>query len=186
MSWSKVKQNLESFLSPTLVGRVEYRATGYRYLPDKAGTCYIAVDKKNVLDMGDKTNPIRWYQSEMEIKQDSAIRVPVDEEEFAALRRETGGRVPEDRLLVMARGRKLTGLAKDLMAAQAALGKSNFAVVANQFLSMPIEESLESKDMVLNILALIDKRVGKKRLMNMRDKMQLKHPAVQFFYELRI
>jgi hypothetical protein len=186
MSWSKVKQNLESFLSPALVGRVEYRATGYRYLPDKAGICYIAVDKKNVLDMGDKTNTIRWYQSELEIKQDSTIRVPVDNEELAAIREETKGLVPEDRLLVMARGRKLTGLAKDLMAAQAALGKSNFAVTANQFLSMPIEESLESNDMVLNILALIDKRVGKKRLLNMRDKMQLKHPAVQFFYELRI
>ncbi|MDL1164205.1 hypothetical protein P0100_24770 [Yersinia pestis] len=48
MSWSKLKQQLESFLSPALAGRVEYRATGYRYLPDKAGLCYISGDKKNV------------------------------------------------------------------------------------------------------------------------------------------
>lgn len=46
MSWSKLKQQLESFLSPALVGRVEYRATSYRYSPDKSGNCYITVDKK--------------------------------------------------------------------------------------------------------------------------------------------
>ena len=55
MAWSKLKQHLESFLSPALYGRVEYRATSYRYLPDKAGLCYIAVDKKNVLNMSDTT-----------------------------------------------------------------------------------------------------------------------------------
>ncbi|GEM_PF-5708817 len=37
MSWSKLKQQLEGFLSPALEGRVEYRAPGYRYLPGKSG-----------------------------------------------------------------------------------------------------------------------------------------------------
>ena len=37
MSWSKLKQNLESFLCPALQGRVEFRASSYRYLPDKEG-----------------------------------------------------------------------------------------------------------------------------------------------------
>ena len=45
MSWSKLKR-LESFLSPALVGRVEYRATSYRYAMNKSGDCYIAVDKR--------------------------------------------------------------------------------------------------------------------------------------------
>lgn len=46
MSWSKLKQQLEGFLSPALIERVEYRAPGYRYLPDKSGICYISVDKR--------------------------------------------------------------------------------------------------------------------------------------------
>lgn len=46
MSWSKLKQQLESFRCPALDGRVEYRATSYRYLIDKPGICYIAVDKR--------------------------------------------------------------------------------------------------------------------------------------------
>lgn len=49
MSWSKMKQQLESFLCPALHGRVEYLSSSYRYSPDKAGLCYIAVDKRKYL-----------------------------------------------------------------------------------------------------------------------------------------
>ena len=83
MGWSKLKQNLESFLCPVLYGRVEYLATSYRYLPDKAGLCYITVDKKKVLNMSDITNTlIKWYQTEQEIKNDSDIQIPINNEEI--------------------------------------------------------------------------------------------------------
>ncbi|RJE84744.1 hypothetical protein D3P07_22795 [Paenibacillus sp. 1011MAR3C5] len=186
MSWSKLKQQLESFLSPSLQGKVEYRATGYRYLPDKAGICYITVDKKNILNMNDATTLIKWYTSEQEIKNDSRIDIPISHEQLEAVRMNTDGKIPEDRLIVIARSRKLSELAKELMAAQASLSKSNFITVANQFLSTSIEESIESKDIILNILALADRRVGKKRILNMSEKIKLKHPAVQYFYELRL
>ncbi|ATP39856.1 hypothetical protein CSE16_07190 [Solibacillus sp. R5-41] len=186
MTWSKLKQNLESFLSPALHGMVEYRATGYRYLPDKAGLCYIAVDKKNVLNMSDKTTLIRWYQTEQEIKNDSDIQIPINNDEIESVRKETKGVVPEDRLQVIARGRKISECAKEIFSAQSSLSKSNFIVVATKFLSTPIEESLESNDILLNILALVDRRIGKKRILNMAEKMKLKHPIVQYFYELRL
>jgi len=186
MSWSKLKQQLESFLSPSLQGKVEYRATGYRYVPDKAGICYIAVDKKNILNMNDAATSIKWYASEQEIKSDPGIDIPVSTEQIEAVRNDTGGKIPEDRLIVIARSRKIAELAKELMAAQASLSKSNFITVANRFLSTSIEESIESKDILLNILALMDRRVGKKRILNMSDNIRLKHPAVQYFYELRL
>ncbi|MFD0716846.1 hypothetical protein [Paenibacillus sp. GCM10027626] len=186
MSWSKLKQNLEGFLCPALYGRFEYRATSYRYLPDKAGLCYIMVDKKNVLNMSDTTNKIKWYQTELEIKNDSNIQIPISNEEMEAVRKETQGNVPEDRLKVIVRNRKITEHAKELLSAQAALSKSNFVVAANKFLSTSIEESIESQDILLNVLALVDRRVGKKRILNMSEKMKLKHPVVQYFYELRL
>lgn len=184
MAWSKLKQQLESFLSPALYGRVEYLSTSYRYLPDKAGLCYMAVDKKNVLNMSDTF--IRWYQTELEIKNDATIQIPINNEEIDAIRKDTNGSVPEDRLKVIARSRKISEYAKDLLSAQSSLSKSNFIVVANKFLSTSIEESLESNDILLNILALVDRRVGKKRILNMTEKMKLKHPIVQYFFELRL
>jgi hypothetical protein len=185
MSWSKLKQQLEGFLSPALHGRVEYRAPGYRYLPDKSGICYISVDKKNVLNMNDKTNSIRWYQTELEIKNDPDIQIPISHDEIEAVRRAAKGTVPEDRLIVMARSRKSSEHAKELLSAQASLSKSNFIVEATKYLSSSIEESIESNDILLNILALVDRRVGKKRILNMSETMKLKHPIVQYFYELR-
>lgn len=185
MSWSKLKQQLESFLSPSLHGKVEYRAPGYRYLPDKSGICYISVDKKNILSMSDKGSIIRWYQTELEIKNDPNIQIPISNDEIEAVRKDTKGTIPEDRLKVVARNRKISDYAKDLLSAQVSLSKSNFIVVANKFLCTSIEESLESSDILLNILALVDKRVGKKRIVNMSEKIKLKHPIVQYFYELR-
>ncbi|KTD83147.1 SF0329 family protein [Paenibacillus etheri] len=185
MSWSKLKQQLESFLCPALYGRVEYRASSYRYLPDKSGNCYISVDKKNVLNMNDRTSSIRWYQTEQEIKNDSDLQIPVNQEEIEAVRKDSKGTIPEDRLIVIARSRKISEVAKELLSAQTSLSKSNFIVVANKFLSTSIEESIESNDILLNILALVDRRVGKKRILNMSEKMKLKHPIVQYFYELR-
>src|SRR5690554_1577628 len=133
MNWSKLKQILESFLSPALYGRVEYRSTSYRYLPDKAGHCYIAVDKRNVLNMIDNTNLISWYQTELEIKNDPNIHIPINDEDIEAVRKDTKGVIPEDRLIVIARGRKISEHAKELLLAQSALSKSNFVVVANDF-----------------------------------------------------
>jgi hypothetical protein len=186
MSWSKLKQQLESFRCPALDGRVEYTATSYRYVTDKAGLCYITVDKRNVLNMSDATNPIKWYLTELEVKNDSSIQLPVSHEEIEAVRRDNKGAIPEDRLKVIARSRKITEYAKELMLAQSSLSKTNFIVVANKFLSTSIEDSLESNDIMLNILALVDRRVGRKRILNMADKIRLKHPIVQYFYELRL
>ena len=185
MVWSKMKQQLESFLCPALVGRVEYRATSYRYTAHKTGRCYITVDKKEVFNMCDATTRIKWYQTEQEIKNDSDIHIPVSMEDIDRVRQDTFGKVPEERLLVIARNRNLSDYAQVIIESQAILCKSDFYAAANTFLTNSIEESLESKDPLLNIFALVDRRIGKKRILNMEEKIRLKHPIVQYFYELR-
>ena len=55
-----------------------------------------------------------------------------------------------------------------------------------RFLTMPIDDCLKSNEILLNIFALVDRRVGKRRLMNLEEQMSLKHPIVQYFYKLRI
>ena len=186
MIWSKLKQLLESYLSPALIGRVEYSSTSYRYLPDKAGTCNIMVDKRNVFNMADTAALIKWYQTEQELKSDPNIQIHIRDEEIEGTRKAAKGPIPEERLIVITRNRKLSEYAKELLAAQTALSKSNFNDVASKFLAISIDESLESDHILLNTLALVDRRVGKKRLLNMADKIALKHPIVKYFYELRL
>lgn len=185
MAWSKIRQQLDNFLYPGLKGILQYGATGYRYTPDKSGMNYITINKKNIFNMNDTTTTIKWYQTEQEIKNDKNIILPISHEEIEAIRTETKGTVPEDRLIIMARNKKIVVYAKEILIAQSNLSKSNFQVAGNLFLSTSIEDSLESSDILLNILALVDKRVGKKRLLKISDIIRLKHPVVQYFYNLR-
>lgn len=186
MIWSKMKQQLESFLAPALAGRVEYRATSYRYAPDKSGRCYITVDKREVFNMCDISTMIKWYSTEQEIKNDLDTEIQITEEDIDRVRRDSTGAIPEERLAVIARNRKISEYAKEIMASQAVLSKSDFYDAANRFLSGSIEECLNSKEILFNIFAIVDRRVGKKRLVNMKEKMKTKHPIVQYFYELRL
>ncbi|CAM3560933.1 PIN domain-containing protein [Paenibacillus glucanolyticus] len=80
--------------------------------------------------MSDTTGLIRWYQTEQENKNDPDIQIPVDNEEIEAVRKNTKGTVPEDRLQVIARSRKIFVHAKELLSAKSALSKPNFIVVA--------------------------------------------------------
>ena len=185
MIWSKMKQQLESFISPALSGRVEYRASSYLYRADKAGQCYITADKKDVFNMSDSTTNIKWYKTEQEIKNDPDVKIPINQEDIETVRKNMNGNVPEQRLVIIVRDRKIADYAKEMLAAQASLSKSDFNATANIFLSLSLEECLESKDILLNVFALVDRRLGKKRILSLEDKMKLKHPIVQYFYYLR-
>jgi hypothetical protein len=185
MAWSKIRQQLDNYLFPGLKGILIYDATGYRYAPDKSGMNYITINKKKIFNMKDTTTTIKWYQTEQEIKNDKSIFLPVSNQEIEAIRTETNGKVPEDRLMILARNKKIVIYAKELLAAQSALSKSDFQATANKYLSNSIEDSLESSDILLNVLALVDKRVGKKRLIKISEMIKLKHPVVQYFYDLR-
>ncbi len=186
MVWNKTKQQLEGFLTPSLVGIVDYKASAYKYRADKSGNCYITVRKKEVLNVKDASASIDWYQTEQEIKGADALRIHVTKEDIEVVRQKSGGKIPEDRLELIAQRYKLSQYAKDVLEAQSNLYQSDFQKTANLFLTTSIDKCLESDDIILNILAIIDRRVGKKRLENLDFKMQMKHSAVQYFYHLRL
>jgi hypothetical protein len=75
----------------------------------------ITLDKKNIFNMRDITTLIRWYQTEQEIKNDPDIQIPIYNEEIEAVRKDIKGTVPEDCLIVIARNRKISEYAKELL-----------------------------------------------------------------------
>lgn len=185
-SWSKVKQQLESFLCPDLKGRIEYRVSSYRYAHDRVGRCCIVVDKQEIFQMNSEKYGIRWYQNEQEIVKDEMFRVYVTEEEIDLfLENAQNANIPRERVPQIISKRKKSDVAKAIMDAQVVMSKSDFQKVANTFITSPIEECLNGKDILLNVLAIMDRRVGKNRLRKMEQHMRLKHPIVQYFYELR-
>ncbi len=67
------------------------------------------------------------------------------------------------------------------------LSVGDFVQAATDFLQMPITDALESDNCQIRILAVLDRRVGKRRLRQLQDSELYKSsPAwVRQFYELR-
>jgi hypothetical protein len=186
MVWNKLKKQLESFLSESLVGKVEYLPSGYRYLPDKAPQCYITVDKFEVFNTNKCGSFFKWYATETDVKKDPSIEIVITALEIDQIKKDLHANVPEEKLQSIAKTRKLTQLAKKIYREQEKLFKSDFQKTALNFLSDSIENSLECDDILVNVLAIMDRRVGKKRLLTLKNKMKMKHAIVRYFYDLRM
>ena len=181
MKWSKAKQLIEEKLAPALKGRVTYTVSSYRFAHDKSGRANLTVDGVDIFNLAKET-PIHWYPTVQDAKKDASVELPVYETEMESLRNQG---IPEDRIMMVARKRKLAGWGDAVFKAQTALFKTDFTKEAEHFLSCSLEQALDSEEILMNIFALLDGRLGKKRLRNMEQKMKSKHPAVQYFYQLR-
>lgn len=183
MIWSKAKQKLEEFLNNSLAGIVEYQASGYSYVPGKKSLCYIVVNKKKIFNMKNSETNITWYENEQEVKNDNSININITSEDIDEIRTDS---IPEDRLILMAKKRKLSKIAKKIYISQTNLLKTDFQKTVLKFLTDPVESSLTSDDILLNIFAISDRRIGKKRLAKMKRDFEIKHSVVKYFYDLRV
>lgn len=55
-----------------------------------------------------------------------------------------------------------------------------------EFDNQCIEESLNSENMIIRIFAILDRRVGKKRLINMHRTLNPQEEVFNLFYSIRI
>lgn len=55
-----------------------------------------------------------------------------------------------------------------------------------EFDNQSIDKSLVSDNLIVRILAVLDRRIGKRRLISMRDFMEEEPPVFQEFYAIRI
>lgn len=55
-----------------------------------------------------------------------------------------------------------------------------------EFNNQSIEESLASENLLIKIFALLDRRVGKRRLIKMKSEMLKESEVIQLFYHIRI
>lgn len=186
MVWNKLKKKLEEFLTPGMIDHIKYMPSGYRYNKMRQARCHLKVDGKELFNMNDASTGIRWYQTEQEVKSDPTGWIHVTEDDVEAMRQQFGPNIPEERLMIVARDRKISQYAKDLIDAQKQLEKTDFLTIANTFMTTPIDQSLMSDGIMLNILAMIDRRVGKNRLNRMRSIFEMKHPVVRYIYNTRL
>src|SRR5262245_45175506 len=139
MRWSKLKQRIESGIAPSLAGRVQLMVTRYRNAPDAEGRWAVVVDGQEIGGLG----CIVADQEQHELISAAAAELDVS----------------------MAEAQNVGDTA---LCANARHTVPMFCGALFEYTNMSLESALNSSDAVLRSLALLDARLGKRRLKTIR------------------
>lgn len=157
-TWSGTRKKLEEdYLCPALRGRVRYFATTYRESHDREGRAAILVDGVEVLKSSYYEYAPAFWKLQSELRR-------LEEADWREAAPKAGQTVLEDGLFDQ----------RDFYAA--------FQELDNQ----SIEASLASENPIVRIFALLDRRLGKRRLVALKETMEQELDWVRPFYFLRM
>jgi hypothetical protein len=155
--WSKTKKQLNELRCQSLKGRVDIHLTNYRNAHDQVGRAYITVDNKEILNMCTIISERSVYRKEAEL-------VNQTNKDFSL----------EVQLKAM-----------DIVMSEGVFAQYDFLNAVEEFLTLSIDKALKSNNMAILILALLDRRTGKRTLIKMKDSIKEELDIVQYFYHLR-
>lgn len=161
--WSKAKKQLKSFTCESLSSRLDFQVINYRRAHDQLGRAVITVDKVEKLNMCTITAEREEYYRER------AIRKQLDNFNF------------DD----VFHNRDIQDEAHQMLKSEAIYGQYDFFFALEQYFNASVQDSLQSSDILIKILCLLDRRIGKRTLMKMNDTIASEHPLVQYFFKLR-
>ena len=163
-SWNDAKKRLEEdFLAPSLRGRVSYFLTRYTHAHDEAGRVAVRVDGEELLRGYD----MDWWAHSTEFKEEGLRRFPELKKPGTA-----------DEFW-----QRVGNLAVD----RGCIGTWDFYVAYETFENQGIEESLHGENSLVRLFAILDRRVGKRRLRTLWQEGWGRDPAWLLpFFRLRM
>ncbi|MEK3805429.1 hypothetical protein MHB63_02355 [Bacillus sp. FSL H8-0547] len=161
--WSKAKKRLMSLVCESLHSRVDFQVINYRKAHDQLGRAVISVDKVEKLSMCTITAEREEYYRERD------IRIQLDDFSY-------------DNVF---NNRAIQERAQEQLNMEGIYAQYDFFSAVEEFFNSPIEVSLKSNDMLIKILCILDRRVGKRTLRKMEESISEEKSLVQNFYKLR-
>jgi len=165
MQWSKAKRRAESLLAPSVAGRVALRVTGYRAAHDAEGRGWITVDGEEAWSFC----TLRYFVEHNKLAH--GIRVA---------NRGTDFRDPVQSDAYYAAGNK----ADAILEQRGVVSRSYFQAAVERYPDLPVDEALVSNNLVHRALAVLDRRLGKRRLGKLEFRTD-EHPLVMGLYRFR-
>lgn len=158
-TWSSLHKRLNETLCDELKGRITYFYTAFREAHDVPHCAAIRLDAKEMIRF-------KW------------IHIYEQEEDVSALIRQG----------VSLSHQEMHKKLKPAWDESGTYSGSDFYWSASQFLNLSIADALQSEDFIVKILAILDRRVGKRTLEKIREAGEyLSYPDwVRPFYELRL
>ena len=162
--WSKLRKMLENLICESLRERVKFTVTNYRKAHDQLRRAFISVDKNEVFNMCTLTSNNALFEKEEELLNDLQLKYDMFNEEQNC---------------------SIQDKAHEIIMTEGVFAQYDFFEAVEQYLNSSIEVSLQSNHIIIKILCLINRRVGKKTLIRIKESIQQEHKIVQFFYTLR-
>jgi hypothetical protein len=165
VQWSKLKKQTESNFASSVSGRVEVKSTRYHNAHDQTGRGYITIDGKDVYNFCTLT------QMKEEFKTSNEIREISGNTDFRNKDHQKGyyQAYKEARRILHKKG---------------IYSQEEFYKSLKEFHTLSIDKAINSENLIIKCLALLDKRLGKRKLVNMSIET-LDHPILKRIYIFR-
>jgi len=160
MIWSKIKKNVESKFSEKLNKKIQLYITSYGTaydVSDLFNRGWITVNGKEVVNF---STPESFYLNGSDFHFATPTKCVTSEE------RNYGERN------------------KNTLSEKGEFSKFDLSYCCYAYLDLNIDEALNHKSPIINMLAVLDKRIGKRRLIKLNEKTH--HPLVRYFLDLRL
>jgi hypothetical protein len=163
--WSKLKGSLDALRAPKLRKRVALYQARYRYTREEIGRIWVTVDGREVASFDTSTYIRR--------------RAELGADLFEIRRAETPDQPPDHAAYLETDDR-----AREILRRAGQYDDYQAIVDLEASLSLPIDDALTSPSPLVRALAVIDRRVGKRRLRTLQVG-SLEHALVRQLYLLR-
>lgn len=161
MVWSKLKKNIENNFSESLNGRISIYTTTYGSscdVHDLYNRAWITVDGIEVVNF---STPEAFFMYQRDLHVTTPTKYPTN----------TATKEYAER-------------SSNRLAEKGEFSKYDLTYCCSAFLGMSIVEAIEHASPIIQMLAVLDKRCGKRRLAVLNEKEL--HPLVRYFLNLRL
>ncbi len=157
-TWSGIRAKLEKeYLAPALRGHLAYFATSYSKCPDHEGRAAVLLDGKEIISSNYYEHMISQSVQWHKIKEEDPDISNADQ----------------------------WSKAFDLALKEGTFEQHNFYKAFEEFDNQCIEKSLASDNPLVRMLAILDRRVGKRTLMKLKDKSEQDLEWLKPIYRIR-
>ena len=157
--WAEIRKILEQdLLCDLLKGRVQYFTTRYRKAHDDGGRVCVLVDDKEIINMPFATEYLIYAEVHRRIESEPNCEKSISEH-YNELEKE--------------------------FSEKGIFEPWDFGSALDEYLSSSIQDSLNSENRLVQMFAIMDRRVGKRTLEKIRLRITDSPEWLRFFYELR-
>ncbi len=161
-TWSKIRFKLEKeYLAPSLRGRIQYYAVSYSKSPDHNGRAAVRLDGREILASGYWDAYPAFFEA---FRENTKGYDPLDNEKYREACRKSN----------------LSAIEKG------AFDENDLYRAFNEFDNQSIEKSLESENALVRMFAIFDRRIGKRRLAKLAERIGNEPAWLVRLYRIRL